>query len=118
MTAAFIPPQPCPLCNRGPYSAPESLLNHASSAHPGLSDRERSDLVKLARMEQNGIGPGSRLSLTFRRPQMCPRRGCGWGPYRLHLSLWLHAYARHGYLSLDELGKLMEEALDHADLQH
>jgi hypothetical protein len=114
---AFASPQVCVLCGRGPYAYPSSLRDHVTSGHPWLSDRERGEIVSLAQLGANGRGPRDRLSLRFRRPQLCPLPGCGWGPCRLQLSLWLHAYLIHGYLSLDELSRLMESAMDRAELE-
>jgi len=48
-------PQLCPLCGTGPYSSTDSLKQHLFSAHPAMSDRERSftlDSVRRAAVRQ------------------------------------------------------------------
>lgn len=111
MTGLYAAPQPCPVCWRGTYSRPESLRVHTYSAHAYLSDRERADVIELATLTDRGAKAhsGHDLSLTYDRPIDCPK--CNRGPFAWPLSLWVHAYVWHGYLSLRELADLMDTAL-------
>lgn len=115
MSGPYARPQRCPLCGAGPYGQPESLRNHTQSSHAFLGPRERSDVMTLADLASRSpvANSGHDLSLAYHAPQWCPK--CERGPFTIPVSLWLHAYVWHGYLSVSELTDLMDTALWRSD---
>lgn len=53
MNGAYLTPQDCPRCGRGPFKWPASLRAHAYVWHGYLSLREIADLMGAAERKDN-----------------------------------------------------------------